>query len=304
MKKRSVCPQCKGVLEATDRFCGECGFDTQTVYERVSDEKAAVGDRSTASKKSVLIVSGILVFFFLGGGLFWYFSGSKASSYEKIADPVADKSSSAETPQSPPPRNPDFSRAASYLPEPGLKYTFFVNYPDGRAGIVERISAQAVPGERVRVSEVETKVERGEAVGFSFHYLEKEDGTYYVLDQNPQEVVPVIKNKLRIGKTWEYENEFGRITWTVLKMGVELDLGFAVFKHCLVVREDNPAADFHSITYYAPRRGMVLVTNPEGTLEYFRATALEKIGAEEAAKAVIKWSPNYKQLLENPAQTQ
>ncbi|MDD3654207.1 MAG: hypothetical protein PHO01_08505 [Desulfotomaculaceae bacterium] len=187
----------------------------------------------------------------------------------------------------------DLSRASTYLSEPGLNCTFFVNYPDGMSGVVQRFSARVVSHEAVQVSEVETGVEQGEAFGYGFHYVERADGTYYILDQTPNEIFPVLKNNLYVGQTWNYQDEFGKITWTVVDMGVDLNLGFATFEDCLLVKENNQAVGFQSITYYAPGRGSVMVIDPSGTTEYYKMTALTRIDAAQAAQTVIKWSPNY-----------
>ena len=98
---------------------------------------------------------------------------------------------------------------------------------------------------------------------------------------------------MTVGKSWNYQDEFGQITWTVLDMGVDLNLGFATFKDCLLVKEDNQAADFQSITYYAPGRGIVLVKNLSGTVEHYKLTDLTRLDAAQAAATVKKWSPNY-----------
>jgi len=255
----------------------------------------------------VILIALLAVLLLAGGALYWWFvrgnapvtgnSIPSANQNKGITNPNSDGQKT--TPKG---AEVDLSRAATYLSKPGNKCTFYVNYPDGTAGIVERISGQAVPNEVVRVSEVEIGVDQGEAFGYGFHYVERADGTYYILDQSPNEIMPVLKNNLVVGQSWNYQNELGQITWTVLDMGVDLDLGFAVLDDCLLVQEDNQMAEFQSITYYAPGRGSVKVINPSGSTEYYKMTAYEPIDLAQAAKKIIKWCPNYQDIRDDRTQ--
>jgi hypothetical protein len=248
----------------------------------------------------MIMITLLAVLFLGGGGLYWWFSRGEDPG-KAATVPSATRNNGSVTPAAQQ-SNPttamtvDLSRASAYLSEPGLKCTFFVNYPDGMSGVVERFSARVVPNETVRVSEVETGVERGEAFGYGFHYVERADGTYYILDETPFEIFPALKNNLTVGQTWHYQDDFGKVTWTVVDMGVDLDLGFAVFEDCLLVKEDNQAAQFQSITYYAPGRGSVLVRDISGSVNYYKLTALTRIDAAQAAAAVKQWSPNYAEI--------
>ncbi|HWQ72771.1 MAG TPA: zinc ribbon domain-containing protein [Desulfitobacteriaceae bacterium] len=257
-----------------------------------------LGRSSGVNKNTLLIIFSLLgILFLAAGGIYWWISRGEETG-KAASSPIVnqDKSKATTGGQSGISASApavDLTRAAAYLPEPGLKATFFVNYPDGMAGVVERISARVVSNEAVRVSEVETGVEQGEAFGFGFHYVERADGTYYIPDQTPDEIFPVLKNNLSVGQTWNYQDEFGRITWTVADIGVDLNLGFTIFEDCLLVKEDNQAAGFQSVTYYAPGRGSVLVRDPSGGTEYYKMTAMTLIDAAQAADTVKKWSPNY-----------
>jgi len=328
------CPECGAGLVPNDRFCGDCGFDIQSLATPVASPQAPenkpvqtpppaavnhqppavqqsaggqfapggpsqpLGTKNEGNKNALMIMISLLAVLFLGGGgLYWWFSRGEDPG-KATTVPSATQNNRATTPATQP-VNPttavavDLSRASTYLSEPGLKCTFFVNYPDGTARVVERISARAVPAEAVRVSEVETGVEQGEAFGYGFHYVERADGTYYILDQTPYEIFPLLKNNLSVGQTWHYQDEFGKITLTVVDMGVDLNLGFAAFKDCLLVKEDNQPAAFQSITYYAPGRGSVLVRDLSGSVDYYKLTALTQIDAAQAAATVKQWSPNY-----------
>lgn len=273
---------------------------------KTAGNPANLGRQGTGNKNALMIMVSLLVILFLvGGGTYWWLS-RKDDTGQKTSKPLAaqndEKTAPAAQPAASEAKVIDLSRASTYLSEPGLKCTFFVNYPDGMAGVVERISAQVVPNETVRVSEVETGVDQGEAFGYGFHYVERADGTYYILDQTPMEIFPVLKNNLTVGQTWNYQDEFCQTTWTVVDMGVDLNLGFATFEDCLLLKEDNQAVGFQSITYFAPGRGTVLVKNPGGGEDYYKMTAINQIDTAQAAATVKKWSPNYKQIKDDRIQ--
>lgn len=196
----------------------------------------------------------------------------------------------------------DLSKARTYLPKSGIKASFFVNYPDGMSGIVDRISSSLAPDPSIIVTEVEVGIDMGEEYGFGSHYIEREDGTYVVYDNSPYEMMPVLKNDLYLGKSWEYVGGYGNIVWTVSSMGTRLDLGFKVFEDCIVIKEDNQAVGFQSLTYYAPEYGIVRVVDSGGAMEYYSMTSLEDIGEEAASQAVRKWAPNYMNISDGGTQ--
>jgi len=275
-------------------------------YMPIGGSSQPLGTKAGGNKNAITIIMLVLTVIFLGGGgLYWWLSRGEDPG-KVTSGPSATQNKVAATPDQPVTTNAatkvDLTRASTYLSEPGLKCTSFVNYPDGTAGVVERISARVVPNEAVRVSEVETGVEQGEAFGYGFHYVERVDGTYYILDQTPDEIFPVLKNNLTVGQTWNYQDEFGKITWKVVDMGVNLNLGFAAFENCLLVQEDNQAVGFQSITYYAPGRGIVLVRAPGTGVDYYKLTALTRIDAAQAAAAVKQWSPNYYNIKDDRTQ--
>jgi hypothetical protein len=335
MSEVKFCTHCGSKVPAEDRFCADCGFDTLAAGNQVQPAAPAAppppvrqdqapppgaawqppAKSSTGGKGALLALIIILGLVFLGGGgLYWWFSrgedptrvtspsSGNSAGPGSVSSNQAAPAATAPAPALPAAGAVDLSRGSTYFPEPGLKCTFFVNYPDGMSGVVERVSALVVSDEAVRVSEVETGVDMGEAYGFGFHYVERADGTYYILDQTPMEMFPFLKNNLTPGQTWSYADEFGQITWTVLEMGVDLDLGFTSFKNCLVVKEDNQAAGVQSVTYYAPGRGSVLVRSPSGTVDYYKMTALSKIDEAQAAGIVKQWSPNHKVIRVDRAQ--
>ena len=124
----------------------------------------------------------------------------------------------------------------------------------------------------------------------------------YIIDSTPYEIIPELKNNLTVGQSWNYTNEYGNIVWTVMDMGVDLDLGFKKFNNCLLVMEDNQAVGWQAISYYAPGYGKVMAVSPGG-LEYYKMTAVETIDPGVAADTIIKWCPNYKDIKDDRTQS-
>lgn len=246
----------------------------------------------------IILISIMLLIFAAGGGLYWWLScgeeagkvvstGKNSSQHTGQQNPATQQKAQTAT------AVPDLSQASTYLPKASLKCCFSAYYPDGTAGDIERITAQVVPSETVRVSEVEIHVQDGETVGYGFHYVERADGVYYIYDQTPMEIFPMLKNHLTVGQTWSHQDEFGQVVWTVMDMGVTLDLGFTTLQNCLLVEEDNQAVGLKKITYYAPGMGRVMIKSSTEGLEYLRLTAFSSMYAVEAANIVKKWATNY-----------
>ncbi len=292
-----------------DRFCGDCGFDTRTPTNKeempgpvTSPEQSGpakpphqpgAGQTSISAAKNsraLTMMIGILVLIFAGGGgLYWWLSGGEGPAVTALAGKEAGQRDDAGTGAP----APDLSRAVTYLPEPSLKCSFYVYYPDGTAGDMERVTARVVPSETVRVSEVELNEESGETYGFAFHYVERADGIYYIYDDIPTEIYPVLKNNLSVGQTWNYQDEFGTVVWEVADMGVSLDLGFVTLDNCLLLAEDNQAMGLKTITYYAPGMGRVMVRSSLEGADYIKLTGFSSLEDQQAADIVKKWAVNY-----------
>ncbi len=326
MSEVKFCPQCGSKLQAEDRFCGECGYHFNSQenklpppppirnYEPVATPVDGLSGGNTSRRNMILIIvaSVVLVLTLGGGGLYWWLSSRKdqrsastssPSSQENIPPPVVPREPIVPTvpeqaiapetqppPVVPPTPTVDLSKATTYLSKKGLKCTFFVNYPDGESATVERISGLGLPNESIIISEVEVVSLEGEQFGYGNHYIEEADGTYYITDGFYEEAFPVLKNNLAVGHTWTYSSEYGDTHWTVLEMGVSLDLGFHQFEDCLVLEEDNQPAEFQSVSYYAPGYGIVYVTSLGGEMEFYKMTQMTQIDVEEAKNEVIKWS--------------
>ncbi|MDD3853710.1 MAG: hypothetical protein PHD40_08665, partial [Syntrophomonadaceae bacterium] len=166
----------------------------------------------------------------------------------------------------------------------------------------DHYTARIVPNETVRVSDVDIVNENGEEFGYGTHYVERPDGTYIVYDSIPMEISPLLKNNLINGLSWRYDSEYGSIVWTIMDMGVTLDLGFMKLENCLLVEEDNQAVGVKKIIYFAPGVGRVLERNPGGG-DLLTTTALSTIDQAQAAQMVKKWSPNYEIIKDDRTQS-
>lgn len=262
---KKFCSNCGNQVNMEDRFCESCGFGLAS-----EDYVSPAQPPKAGNKKTIVIVASFLaVVFIFGGGFYWWLSRDKepqVSNNTPVSTQVEDKEPTL-----------DLTKASTYLSKPGLNLTFFVNYPDGMSGIVNRISGKLVDHETVKVTEVELGVDMGEEFGFGSHYVERVDGAYIIYDFTPNEISPILKNNLAVGSSWDYVTENGTITWTVADMGVTLDLGFNVFHNCIIIHEDNQTVGFQSLSYYAPGYGVIYVVSPEGGYEYYRGSSSKSV---------------------------
>ena len=329
MSQIKECPRCGGEIIPGDRFCGECGFDTR--QEPVRPE-AGMGDSilppapppethssphapgapassygglgATSSRSGdkgpvIIVVGLILLLLAAGGGLFWWFS--KGEQPPQVADSRQTQPTPDEQSTSQPSAPLDLTQAATYLPEAGLKCNYFINYPDGDSGNMERVSARVASAETVRVSVAEMDV--GGQSGWGFHFIERADGIYLIYDETPLECSPALKNNLTVGQSWNYGSEFGQIVWTVVDMGVRVDLGFTTVDNCLLVKEDNQAVGLQKIIYYAPGMGRVMEKTAQGGTDLLKLTAFSKLDEVQAAEIVKKWCPNYTSIQDDRTQS-
>lgn len=331
MSEMKFCPDCGAQIIPNDRFCGECGFDiTSSTKQPVSNQPPVTpvaGPANTiqnqtfsyqspitqtpptatpyqapvnpvaGNKNALIILITILAVVFLGGGALYWWLDKGEGDPRSASNPSTEQTGAQTTPAVQQPStsstaNIDLSRASTYLPEPGLKLSYFANYPDGTSGQIEHYTARVVSNEAVRVSDVDIINENGEEIGYGTHYVERPDGIYLVYDSTPMEIEPWLKNNLITGMNWRYDSEYGSIIWTVMDMGVTLDLGFTKLENCLLVEEDNQAVGFKKIIYFAPGAGRVLERSPGGG-DLLTTTALSRIDQTQAAQMVKKWSPNY-----------
>lgn len=103
MDQVKYCPKCGGTLEADERFCGHCGFDTKLLEqsESILPKEASNNGFETAqrefnhgnksnfenqkkSNKVLIIIASVLVFFFfVGGGAFLWLNRGDSPKNEK-----------------------------------------------------------------------------------------------------------------------------------------------------------------------------------------------------------------------------
>lgn len=274
----------------------------------VSTNSPNQSKQSAGNKNAVIIIITILAVVFLGGwGAYWWLSQTEnpaiIASIPSSGQNSHQQTSAAGQASPAVEEEIDLSRAETYLSQPGLMCSFHVNYPDGTSGEMERISALVVPAEAVRVSEVEINMDNGEAFGYGMHYVERADGTYCIYDQTPMEISPLLKNNLMAGQTWKYQDEYGQVIWTVMDMGVTLDLGFTRLDNCLLVEEDNQAVGLKTIIYYAPGMGRVMEKSSIEGAELLKLTSFDYIDAAQAADAVKNWATNYAEINDDRTQS-
>lgn len=323
MDNTRFCSNCGAKLEVGDVFCEQCGYKLEPFDSNIespadlpekrpyieppaksmSEPFSRAKEQNRGTKGGLIVVLAIILLA-VGGVGYWFVTqkGDKNPPKDNqdvnqgVIVPEEEASSPATDANNAPDiiANLDLTKSDTYLSKPGLKATFYVVYPDGNEGVVERISGRATgTNEAVLVTEVEIVRENGEDFGYGLHYVKRNDGSYFISDGTQFEIYPYLKDDLQIGKTWNYKDEFGEITWTVKDMGVTLDVGFEKIDNCILVEEDNEAVGIALLTYYAPERGMVSCTDPSGTNQYYKLTAMDMISQSEAEAFIIKWCPNY-----------
>lgn len=310
------CQNCGNQVNPEDRFCENCGFEISSKDQIAPTQPSRelppsyTASKPRNKKPAIFIVSLLALAIIFAGGFYWWLSrdkGDKITDNRPISKPAEEnKLEPAESyPSLSEELDPvlDLTKASTYMSNPNLNLTFFVNYPDGQSGIVNRISGRVVNHESVKVTELELGIDRGEEYGFGSHFVERVDGTYVIYDFIPDEISPILKNNLTIGSTWDYVTEYGDTSWTVVDMGVSLDLDFAIFHNCIIVQEDNQAVGFQALSYYSPGFGIIYVVSPEGGFEYYRLTEINEISEDEAKEKIIQWCPNYLYIKDDRTQS-
>lgn len=301
--EKKHCSNCGQVMNATDRFCANCGFDNES-YKKES-----------GNKNAIVIVSSLLVMILLVGGILAFWFSKKDDRAEKggMTPEIVDenKAGTAEEEKYETENEKDqdgedqldLSLAQSYLPQPGTILNYFSNYVDGQSGYVKKVYGQAVPDESIILTEVEILADQGQENAFCTHYVLRPDGLYLIYDDLPYEIEPVLKNDMKLGTSWVKTSEYGDLVWTVMDVGISLDLGFQVFDDCIIVRTDNQAVDVQTLIYYAPGVGMVYQVSPEGGHVFYKLTSIEQINSLEAKSLIQYWATNYLEIKDDRRQS-
>jgi len=286
------CPDCGEKIKARERYCGRCGRDTLTLidpsHKRLNRFNTA--GSHTAFRKKIMVK---IIFFILlagiglGGIYIWVNNKGPLTAINTGADPAQHQAEAVFEPA------PELRQAATYLPVESLQLSFKQYNPEGVSGQIKRISTHLVPG---AVTELELMQEDGRIFGYAYHYFTCTDGIYLVYDQIPEENIPLLKNDLKPGMSWEYRHEGVKTVWTVLALGQNVDLGFISLDNCLLVEENCDAVDYCKTIYYAPGIGRILekVSSADQTL--MQITALGSIDPQLAVEETRKWAPNYQEI--------
>lgn len=274
-----------------ERYCSICGMDTLSIIDPPPVTDSVIPEtRTTVNKRGISpfkIVALILLLQLVIGGVYWWISNMG----QPAAKTMSRLSATSEEGQ----RSSELKQASTYLPKAGLLLDFYLSYPEGASGNMKRISAQVVPG-KAAVSELELMQTNGKQYGYAYHYYNRTDGVYLVYDQTPEDYIPILKNNLRPGLSWGYQDEDVKTVWTVLALGERLDLGSISLDNCLLVEEQSDAAEYRKIISYAPGIGRVMEKTADTGQTLMIMCSLGSIDPELATKEARKWSPNIQDI--------
>ena len=287
------CPVCGGEIDMKERYCGMSGFDSVTIVDPTLESEDNLHHEFNAKTKTRSLLVVILMIFMQlsAGGVYWWLTNKATIAGISENQPAIETDNSLNTSKN----VSDLTRAETYLPKPGVLAKFYQRYPNGEAGVIERISANIFTDNNI-LSEVDLILYEGKNYGYAYHFIKRSDGVYIISDQNPEDIIPSLKNNLRPGLQWEYHDGTGKTVWTVLEMGKTIDLGFINLQNCLLVQEECNQADYKKIIYYAPEIGRIMEkTAIEGDWLMI-ITSLNSIDPDQAAKTIKLWAVNHEQI--------
>jgi hypothetical protein len=287
------CPVCEGEIDMKERYCGMCGFDSITIVDPTPQNDDSQQNEINVKKTTRhLLVVVLLVFMQLSaGGVYWWLNNKTTIAGINENKPAIKTDNSFNNYND----FADLTRAEAYLPKPGVLAKFYQRYPNGEAGVVERVSANIFTSDNT-LSEVDLIQNEGKNYGYVYHFIKRPDGVYIIFDQSPENIIPSLKNNLRTGLQWEYLDGTRKTVWTVLETGKSVDLGFINLNNCLLVLEECNEVDYKKIIYYAPGIGRVMEkTATEGDWLMIM-TSINSIDTVQAAKTIKIWAVNYEQI--------
>jgi len=167
--------------------------------------------------------------------------------------------------------------ARTYLPNPGFKYTYFCNYPDGEKG--KESETVGRPSDKVLATIVRAVPGNGETIYFGEHYAQGQDGVVRAWDDQPDGTDSYMPDGLAVGKSWVEPG----MQATVVAMGEPIDLGFVRFDDAMLVHFEYEA-DYEETKYFVPGYGEVYAVTPGGLV----AKKLVNVSAvDDAALAAV-----------------
>lgn len=286
-----LCPECGGKIRKYERYCAICGFNLFSINDpSLENDNYRLDSIVAVSKPGIGMLPKIALILLLvlgAGGMFWWFKGPELLVNKTISDQSALEQGQADASR--------FTQASSYMPRPGLDVQFYLRYPKGRSGTMERITAQVAANKSV-ITELELMEDKGKEYGYAYHLINNTDGLYIAYDQSPSDRILMLKNNLHPGLSWAFQDQGVSTVWKVLEMGKTIDLGFVSLENCLLIEEKSDAADYRKIIYYAPEIGRIMEANAEDGKCFMIMTSLGSITPNQAAKKVKKWAPNYKEI--------
>ena len=234
------CPVCGGEIDMKERYCGMCGFDSVTIVDPTLESEDNLHHEFNAKTKTRSLLVVILMIFMQlsAGGVYWWLTNKATIAGISENQPAIETDNSLNTSKN----VSDLTRAETYLPKPGVLAKFYQRYPNGEAGVIERISANIFTDNNI-LSEVDLILYEGKNYGYAYHFIKRSDGVYIISDQNPEDIIPSLKiicDPVYNGNTMMGpENSLDSF-----RNGKTIDLGFINLQNCLLVQEECNQADY------------------------------------------------------------
>jgi len=175
-------------------------------------------------------------------------------------------------------------QARTYLPNPGFKYTYYCNYPDGDKGTESETVAR--PTDTILATVIRAVPGDGETIYFSEHYAQGREGVVRCWDDVPDSAESFMPDGLAVGKTWVEPG----VQATVTAMNQPVDLGFVRFNDAMLVHYQYEA-DYEETMSWVPGYGVVLSETPGGLVAK-KLTDVSAVDGAALQAIVAKHAPN------------
>ena len=310
------CTRCGAVLTADTRFCEQCGQPVTPAAAFAPtvvnpNRPAPVAPAPTARRgkgcQIAVGVLGLLGLLLVGGGVVLWPSVRPLLPFVATPVPPSPVPTFAPLPlppdggvSAPPPLSAtpatDALAPKRFMPTPGLRMRFHVNWPDGTRGEVALVTARLGGANSVSSAELVLDAQGATTTGFGAHLVARADGIESVEDASPDSPTLWLPQDLRRGATWTAPG----VKLRVVAVNTLCDLPAVPdipAKGCIVIGRNFTEAAYQDELVIAPGYGVIRTRDPATGQPTRELRAAETLDANEAATLVRTYAPNAAQAL-------